>query len=70
MHSKGMVKGMNFNFDSFEFCESCVLGKHARVKFSLNSHRARDILDLGAFKHMWAYDVASIGGANTFHFYR
>jgi hypothetical protein len=26
IHSKGMVKVMNFNSDSFKFCESCVLG--------------------------------------------
>jgi hypothetical protein len=35
-----MVKGVNFNPNSFEFCESCMLVKHVRVKIYLKFHRA------------------------------
>jgi len=53
MHSKGMVKGMNFNYDSLSLLNH-ELGKHASVRFYLASHRVRDI-KLSAFRHMWAY---------------
>jgi len=46
LHGNGMVEGIsNFSMD-FDFCESCVHGKHNRVSFPSGAKRAKRILEL------------------------
>ncbi|MCQ7222035.1 DDE-type integrase/transposase/recombinase [Salmonella enterica] len=64
LHKDGLLD--SFDFESYETCESCLLGKMTKTPFSGHSERATDLLGLIHSDVCGPFNVAARGGYRYF----
>jgi hypothetical protein len=67
LHRDGLLS--SFDFESFDTCESCFLGKMTKAPFTIQSERANDLLGLVHTDVCGPLSSVARGGFSVFHYF-